>query len=364
MNVLDIHEEMEMVGIIERPAISIILPFEPKMSLKSEIEYKLKYSFARVEQELLSNYTREIAVPVLEKLQNLIRNLNFNTHKKSIALFVSPLVEKVFYLDVPVEEKIVIDESFEIRDLIYSKKQMIQYLVLTISGNSSKIWLGNCSRFMLIKSNIPESLNSEERDMQSRVPRVDDIHAHAEILLDKFLHHMDDGLTLVLNAYPLPVFVMGTEKTIGHFRKLTRNKSSIVQFIHGNYEYHTEPEMRDVLKPYVADWNKIRQQDIMHQVDKARSENKLITGMENVWKAAAHKNCRLLIVEKDFIFPAHYGDENDTIYKEDLTLHRAFYIKDAVDDAIEKVLLSGGDVQFVDNGVLKDKGQIALITFF
>ena len=364
MNVLAINEEMQMVGRVERPAVSIILPFEPKMSLKSEIEYKLKFSYARVEQELLVNYPKEIAMVVLQKLQKMIRNLNYNTHKKSIALFVSPQIEKVFYLDIPVDEKIIVDESFEIRDLIYSKKQMIQYLVLMISANSSRIWLGNCSKFMLIKSNIPESLRGEDRDMPSRVPRVDDIHAHAEILLDKFLRHMDEGLTLVLKAYPLPVFVMGTEKTIGHFKKLTKNMAAIVQFINGNYEYHTEFQIRQVLKPYVTDWNLIRQKDLMHQLDKARSENKLMAGMENVWKAAARKNGRLLVVEKDFIFPAHYGEENDTIYKEDLTLHRAFYIKDAVDDAIEKVLLSGGDVQFVDNGTLESEGQIALITFY
>lgn len=78
----------------------------------------------------------------------------------------------------------------------------------------------------------------------------------------------------------------------------------------------------------------------MHQLDTARSENKLVLGMENVWKAAVHKNCRMLIVEKDFILPAHYGEGNDIIYKEDLTLLRAFYNKDAVYNAIEKVLLA------------------------
>jgi hypothetical protein len=364
MKDLAIKEEMELVGISDKPAVSIIIPFEPKMSLKSEIEYKLKYTYARIERELMDNYSRDIATMVIHKLQKLIQNLNFNTHKKSIALFVSPLVEKVFYLDVPVEEKIVIDESFEIRDLIYSKKQMIQYLVLMISGNSSKIWLGNCSKFMLIKSNIPESMSSEERDMPSRIPRVDDIQAHQEVLLDKFLYHMDEGLSLVLKAYPLPVFVLGTEKAIGHFRKFSKNLASIIQFIHGNYEYFTESEIRQLVKPYVADWNKIKQQDLMQQLESARSENKLVMGMENVWKAAAHKNCRTLIVEKDFIFPAHYGEENDIIYKEDLTLHRAFYIRDAVDDAIEKVLLAGGDVQFVDSGLLKEKGRIALITYY
>jgi hypothetical protein len=123
------------------PAISIIQPFEPMMSLKSELEYRLKRAMEKVETELMANYTVHTAVPVIVKLQNLIHQLNYNTHKKSIAIFVSPLIEKVYYLDIRVEEKIVIDESFEIRDLVYSKKQNIQYLVLLLSAERSKMYL-------------------------------------------------------------------------------------------------------------------------------------------------------------------------------------------------------------------------------
>ena len=131
------------------PAISIIQPFEPMMLLKSELEYRLKRAVEKVETELMANYPVHTAVPVIVKLQNLIRHLNYNTHKKSIAIFVSPLIEKVYYLDIRVEEKIVIDESFEIRDLVYSKKQNIQYLVLLLSAERSKMYLGNCSKFVL-----------------------------------------------------------------------------------------------------------------------------------------------------------------------------------------------------------------------
>ena len=52
------------------------------------------------------------------------------------------------------------------------------------------------------------------------------------------------------------------------------------------------------------------------------------------------------------------------IYKNDDSLQKPFYIKDAVDDIIEKVLASGGDVEFVDEGILKDYNKIALIEYF
>ena len=108
-----------------QPCVSIIMPFEPKMGQKSAIESRLKSAMNKVKIELQDNYPDEKAVPVFHKLFSLIKNLNYGTHKKSIAVFVSPVVEKVYYLDVHVKEKIIIDESFEIRDIVYSKSLLL-----------------------------------------------------------------------------------------------------------------------------------------------------------------------------------------------------------------------------------------------
>ncbi|MFI5151848.1 MAG: hypothetical protein ACHQET_00860 [Chitinophagales bacterium] len=357
-------EESALVGAKYMPAVSIILSFEPKMSLQHELEYKLKMTLRKVEKELLAGYTAEHAIPVLSKLYRLVHDLNYNTHKKSIAIFASPVVEKVFYLDVPVEEKIIIDESFEIRDLVYSKKQTIQYLILLLSGKSSKMWLGNCSKFILLKSNIPDHVQAYYRDLPERVANFSDQKKQKEILLDKFLRHMDEGLSLILSAYPLPVFVLAPERVIGHFKKITKHEKNIIQCIHGNYEEATEAEIREILKPHIADWNKIKSQDILQQIGKAKDERKLVCGIQGVWEASSHKNAKLLVVEKNFMFPAQHSSSPDHIYEHDPNSNNPFYIKDAVDDVMEKVLESGGDVEFVDNGLLENEGHIALIKFF
>ena len=41
-----------------------------------------------------------------------------------------------------------------------------------------------------------------------------------------------------------------------------------------------------------------------------------------------------------------------------------FFIKDAVDDIIEKVIESGGDVEFVDEGILTDYQKIVLLEYY
>ncbi len=301
------EEKAVMEAIKYLPAISIIQPFEPKMSLKTELEYRLKRVLEKVEKELMANYPVHTAVPVLVKLQNLIHQLNYNTHKKSIAIFVSPLIEKVYYLDIRVEERIVIDESFEIRDLVYSKKQNIQYLVLLLSAEHSKMYLGNCSKLVLIKSNAPDSVYAYKNDIAERV---------------------------------------------GNFS------------IHGNFNEATEAEIRRALQPYISNWRKIKEQDLLRQLETAMDHKKLVAGINEAWSSAVHKNSRLLVVEKDFVYPAYTVSNAGTISPQDINASNPFYIKDAVDDVMEKVLQNGGDVEFFENGVLKDYERIALIQYY
>ena len=182
--------------------------------------------------------------------------------------------------------------------------------------------------------------------------------------MDNFMHHMDEGLSLILKAYPLPVFVMGPERVTGHFKAMTKNHKNIVQYIHGNFAEVNESVFHDMLKPYLADWRKIQERMILREMDRAQDANKLVTGMKEVWSAATHRKGKLLIVEKDYTCSASLAGNPDKIEIENENTKRPFYIKDAVDDIIEKILENGGDVEFVDNDVLIDNGHIALIKFY
>jgi Bacterial archaeo-eukaryotic release factor family 3 len=346
------------------PSVSVIIPFEPKMSLKSEIEYKLKTAIDRVKEQLETGYPAEKSQPVLNRLKEIVKKLDYSTYKKSIAIFVSALMEKLYYLDFTVEEKIIVDESFEIRDLIYSKKELHKYLVLVLSSQANIIYLGNTIRFVRIISHLPEHVSAYKNDIAERVANFSDPSQRNEIMLEKFLRYTDEGLAILLKAYPLPVFVMATERTAGHFKKITHNSGRILAFVHGNFEEATDAELRKALQPHIADWKKVKQEDLKRQLDAAMGARKLATGIQDVWKEAVHKKGRLLVVEKNFMYPARHGAEADIIYKKEYETGNDLYIKDAVDDVIEKVLENGGDVEFVDDEVLNDYKHIALIQYY
>jgi hypothetical protein len=182
--------------------------------------------------------------------------------------------------------------------------------------------------------------------------------------MDKFLQHIDNALDIILNAYHLPLFIVGAERILGHFKKLSKHAGAVIEYVHGNYEEATLPQLKEILGPHIADWKKVRQKDLLNQLDEAVSNKKLVVGMRDVWREAMSHKGRLLVVEKNYMFAAQHGSSEDVIYKATEPYNKFSYIKDAVDDVIEKVLENGGDVEFVDEGMLQEYHHIALVKYY
>lgn len=358
----EIKEVLEAVHY--RPAISVILPFDPKMKGKVFTEYAVKIAIDRVKADLRENYPADICELALNKLRKIAGELNYNTLKKSVAIFVSPVFEKVLYLDIPVEEKIIVDGSFEIRDLVYSKKELHKYLVLLLSAKEYKIFLGNTSTFVRIVTGMPAVSAAYQNDAPETVANFSDPAGHKEDLMHKFLLHIDKCLHLILNAHPLPLFVLGTERIMGHFKKLSRHSNAVIEYINGNYENAAAEELQRVLQPHVSNWKKVKESELLHKLETAAGDKTLVTGLKDVWKSAAEKKGRLLAVEKNYMAAAEQGAEAGEISSITAPYNKFSYIKDAVDDIIEKVLDNGGDVEFVDPPLLAAHDHIALVTYY
>lgn len=228
----------------------------------------------------------------------------------------------------------------------------------------TKIYLGNTHSFIRITSTFPEYAEAYKNDFSEKVANFSDENKRKEILLNKFLMHTDNGLSLLLKSYNLPLFIMGTTKTIGYFKAITRNSKYIIDFISGSFEEKSEAELSALMQPKLRDWKKIKEKRLLTQIDDSLGKKKLAIGIKEVWKAASEMKGRLLVVEKNFIYPAQHGASPEVIYESEDNNQHAFYIKDAVDEVIEKVISSGGDVEFVDEGILKDFQKIVLIEYY
>jgi ribosomal protein L7Ae-like RNA K-turn-binding protein len=337
------------------PSLVITLPFEPKTTPKGEIDLILKDALAHATRQLMAEYPRATALPILSKLQQMIVGLNWSTHKKSVALFVSSESEKIMYLEQSLKPQVLVDSSFRIRDLTIDPAEKIQFLVLLLSGRQSKMFRSDGTRLKLIKNNSLKPIYSYYNDIAEPAGNFSDPASRKQVMLDKFLHHMDEGLSIVLNAFPLPVFVIGTKKVLGHFSGLTHNDRHIAVYIHRNCIRAKEQELQQFIQPHLDDWNNLRQKIALKHVNSALEAGKLVTGIEAVSKEVINRNNRLLIVEHNWSEPSGHTTIQPS---------GKFYLRDRVDGVIEKVLEHGGQVEWVDEGRLDGLNHIALVKYY
>lgn len=348
-----------------RPAVSVILPFHTKSNLNSEFKQSLKFSLDEAERKLNDDYPQELAAIVMRKLHHLSDGLLVNTGKKGVALFASPVFEKLVYLDVDVEAKIVIDESFEIRDLVYNRKELqLHYLLLLVSGEECRLFLGDHQHLLPVKMQVPSTLADYQHDAHQRVANFSDPGVFKEIQVEKLIRSIDKELTDLLHQHHLPVFVTGSTPILGMFRSVTHNTKAIIQYIEGNYIDRNPHQLHQIIQPHLEEWKHQMQIQILLQIETAANQKKLAAGIEQVWQSIYAKNARLLVVEKEFMVSCEQVQNGKVVFKERAKEPVFSHTHDAVDDAIELILKNGGDVAFVEKGLLTPYDHIALIKFY
>lgn len=341
------------------PSVSIFLPYEPKMISKSILNKTIKNALEKVERKVFDSFNYDIAVLVMQKLSGIINNLDSSTHKKTIAIFVSPFFEKILYLNTELEEKIIVGESFHIRDLIKNKKEFHNYLLLKLSAREVNMYYNVSGKMKKIFSTNQDILFSSTGKCWIKEAREKNPEIY-EQRIEKFFHCIDNTLGYILEPYSIPLLVTGNNKLISEFKKVTRHHLSITDYIACNDENNVD-SIEKFLTPYLQDWKKIIEKKFLNKLLLAASNHKLVTGIKDVYKTAKHHGGKILLVEEGYNYPEKYLDSNEIIFKATSSTGKFSYLKDAVDEIIEKVLEEDGEVEFVEEGILKKYDKIALI---
>lgn len=344
------------------PSVTVILSTVHVNAENAKITHALKLASDEVQHKLNKTYPKEQADAVIKRLQRLITEINTQALKKSLVLFVSPVFEKAMYLNCIAEPKIVIGDSFRIRELVLSLSQQQKYILVRLLPQKSDIFLGNGDELQSYSPVDIPSTELIENDIAERVANFSDPVVRKSQLLLKELFLADHALDSTLKKHPLPVFLAGSKKTIGYFRKITRHRRQLASAIPGNYLYQSVQELAGIVFPVVQNW--FEENDSSNTIlSLAADTNRLVTGVAGIWNYVSHGQSGHLFVEQDLTFPATSGEKYDIIYPASMNYNEKDYIPDAVDNILEKVLEYGGDVTFSEAGLLHDLGGIALIKY-
>lgn len=346
-----------------RPAVSIIMPFPASSNLKSDMKHLLKKAADQVERDLRIHYPGEVVKPTMLKLRSFLDDLKIDSTKKAIAIFISPVFEKMIFLNTTVQEKIVIDEYFDIRDLLHDLKQTKPYLVLVLSAKESHFYLSKKGSLQKLSPALPESIYAYVNDAPEKVANFSDPSKRSEVLVEKYLRHIDDALLELVRTHKIPVFVLGVEKLLGQFNQ-SKHADSVAGYIEGNYEKATEAELKEIVKPKLAALDARMQKNIIDQIEKAEDKGQLAVGLEESLREIDNQKGKLLVVEKSYKYPALHGTDDSWNYQAEQSDGQLSKMSDAVENLIEKMLRSGGEVELVEDGMLDKYQHVALVQFY
>ncbi len=266
----------------------------------------------------------------------------------SLGLFVSENTVRIIHLPVPVEDRVVIDPTFATRDVVRAVQSNPKFLLLHMDSRSANLYRYN-QKYL-----EPQLSGTFPALREGRIRAGQDPEAQR-----MFLRSVDAGLSRHLAQTNLPVVIVGGERVVGEFLRLTRNGARIAGMARG---IHSRPPLidledigRSVMSDHVADLSAAAQ-DTLHA--RLRAE-RAVTGLLGCWHAAATGKPELLVVEQHFAMPARMVAEGRYVEPSDDEEHPDV-IDDAVDDLIERVMQAGGFVSVVPDGTLREHGRVAM----
>lgn len=257
---------------------------------------------------------------------------------QALALCVSRDHDAVVSLGGPVEERVVIDETFATRDLVADLNRTASYRIATMSESAVRIFLGDRGRIV------------EERSDDWPLHRGDEV---SDAIWSR---QVNDALRQAEAGYSLPLVVVGVQRTVA--RLLDDSGLEIIGHVTGNHDRTGPAELHTLIWPMVLDWIGAQESRALDRLDDARSSKRYASGVHEIWPLANEGRVDLVVVEEDFSMSARIDDNGQLDPSDDD--HRDV-TDDVVDEIIEAVLQNGGHATMVSTSTLESHGRIAAV---
>lgn len=358
---------------IDNICVSIIAPTYRMSPDRRTNAVALEKLVKEAKDRLGSKYPAAAVSPLVENIDDLFGQIDFLHTTAGVGIFVSPSVKALIHFFFPVTAKVVIGDSFEIRDLLYNSYYDIHYRVLMLSQKEARLFNGRLNTLTEVTDDhFPQQntavyeYNKPTRGSSyvghSNLKEFEkDKSAMEAIRLKHFFRESDKLLSNYL-APDTPLIIMGDNKDQVFYNEVTSHLENIICHIPGNYTMHNETELGALT------WNAMRsyldnaKEKLVRNFIEAQGKGRGITGIEDIWKAVTAGNCLQLLVEKDFALPGFIISDADYELHIDPPAKPHQVIPDSVNRLIQMVLEKNAEVVMLENDVLKDYNRLALIT--
>jgi hypothetical protein len=358
MNKLDVQLLQSIRGY---PAVTITLPTHRTSPDNKQDPIRVRNLVRQAAERLLGEFSKREIEPLLARLEKLAEEVDYRYTLDGLALFVNRDFGRKFYLPFSLKERIVVDETFATRDLVFALNRTPRYWVLVLSEKPTRLFEAvrdsltevDGHGFPLVHSGPGGEIRLPTAGLQKAGYR-DEHHR-------QFFRQVDANFGELARHDPLPLVVVGVDRYLAFFNEVSAHKNTILTTVTGSHDKTPAHELAGLVWPLVKKNLAGQRARYLQELDAAVGARRFASGIEHIWRLAEAGRVDTLLVEEDYHFPARL-DESGLILTPAEDASAPDVIDDAVDELIETALAKGARVRFLDDGTLSQHQRIAAIT--
>ena len=301
---------------------------------------------------------------LLAALSSLADQVGWIHARKGVGLFVCPGFEKLVHFPFEVNDKVIVNDAFELRDVIANVNKLDAYRVLLLSKGQSRLFNGSGVELTeVVDERFPDEY---EEEFQVEKAHPGSFYNGEESKINQarvtdFFRKLDSKL----GEYPvkLPVILIGVEKFLSTFRNISHHSSRIIGEVTGNYDRQGVQEIVSLVWPVMEAYLEKERQATVEAAKNAIHQGKAVSGIQEVWDVARQGIGSKLLVERDFVCKAYIGGEYDQLVLDGAGNDQYREVPDAVEAVMDTIMdFDDTQITIVDHDQLKDYGRIMLTT--
>lgn len=333
------------------PAVSLLMTTTPAARMLPDDGARLA-GLAReaerrlVELEGLPGARTALVTP----LHDLVARTAHGPAGQGIAVYVSAATQAVVHLTLPVTDRVVVDPTFATRDLVRVLHRTPRHVVLALSAHEARVFdgLGDGLRPAQVRS-FPRVVDRPDPGRP-----LDAEHRKA------FFRDVDRALGAYLQVQPAPLVLVGTDRVLADFRRVSTNLARLAGCVSGSLVTAPTTDLVPRIRVVIEDYLLSREQEALDLLERRANAGRVVSGIESTWLSARAERPEMLAVEEGFFFPARLEAGGDQLVAAPHEIDHPEVIDDAVDELIEAVLRRGGWVALTRDGALAAHGRVAL----
>lgn len=300
----------------------------------------------------------------IDELDLIPKRIDLKKNHRALGIFLGRGINELVYFPFPVEEKVIVDNSFETRDLVYATQYLIPYRVLVVSTKNVRLLSGEFDQLTeVVDDNFPISYAQQYQYPEARSgDYLDEETKIKEVRKVQYFRHVNKIADKYLKNDATPIILAGVKDVLELFETTFDHMDRVAVRMHGNFNYLSAGQIAHLASTKMDEHLKQANEKLIDEIDESLGKHGYIYGMAAVWRTAVEGRADLLVVEKDFKVPAYVDPETSKVFFNISDPEGLTERMDAVDDLIELVLDKKGRVVFLQNGALDQYDHIAART--